>query len=109
LQEKIRNLMERAVGEVEVEEVTRKLEKATNLLGKANKAMEVLEQKVMEKWGHPNQRILGHIICSPSITLGAGTEGFTEYYAIVELDRSKIKSSVGNVIDFNLSHQGYLP
>ena len=42
------------------------------------------------------------------ITLGAGTEGFTEDYAIIELDSSKIEKALrGNVIDigtFDPSH-----
>jgi len=41
-----------------------------------------------------------NIVHSPPITFGAGTEGFTEDYAIVELDSSKIEKAFrGNVID----------
>jgi hypothetical protein len=73
------------------------------LLGKASKAIKVLEKlhdEVKKEWSQPTQRVLGHIVRSPPITPGAGTEGFTEDYAIVELDSSKIKNAfAGNVID----------
>jgi hypothetical protein len=107
--EKIRNLTERAAGEDEdvIKAVTRELEKTQNLLSNLNEDMEALEKFRQEvtrnKWRDPSQRILGHILYSPSIAFGAGTEGFTEDYAIVELDRSKIeKSFVGNTIDLGM-------
>jgi len=51
---------------------------------------------------------LGQIVCSPPITLGAGTEGFTEDYAIVELDSSKFEEAFkGNVIDLGTKIQPY--
>ncbi|KAF8970664.1 hypothetical protein BDZ97DRAFT_55681 [Flammula alnicola] len=107
LQEQIEKLKEREAGEDEdeddVEEATGELEKIQRLLDEANKAMEALDKfhdEVRKKWRQPSQRVLGHIIRSPPITLGAGTEGFTEDYAVVELDSSKIeKAFVGNAID----------
>ncbi|KAG6858137.1 hypothetical protein C0995_002343, partial [Termitomyces sp. Mi166 len=51
-------------------------------------------------WSSFNQRILGHVVRSPPITFNCGTEGFTEDYAVVALDRTKIKKAFkGNVID----------
>ncbi|KAG9111561.1 hypothetical protein FRC07_008046 [Ceratobasidium sp. 392] len=67
-------------------------------LEKATKHLEKTQR--LEKWRKPSQRVLGHIVRSPPITFGAGTEGFTEDYAVVELDSSKIKNAFkGNVID----------
>ena len=45
---------------------------------------------------------MGHIVRSPPISFSAGAEGFTEDYAVVELDRSRISDKEafkGNVID----------
>ncbi|KAG8952880.1 hypothetical protein FRC04_003329 [Tulasnella sp. 424] len=98
-------LRERLAGEGEddVEEATRELKMTQSLLDKANKAIETLEKfhdEVKKEWSRPSQRVLGHIARSPPLTLGAGTEGFTEDYAVVELDSSKIKVAFkGNVID----------
>ena len=81
------------------------------LLDRANEAIPALDKfhdEVMKQWRRPSQRVLGHIIHSPPITLGAGTEGFTEDYAIIELDSSKIEKALrGNAIDigtFDPSH-----
>lgn len=117
LQEKIAGLSKRAAGEKgedeveeasgELKEATKELEKTKSLLGEVTEPMEDLEkfhEDVTGKWSHPNQRILGHIVRSPPITLGAGTEGFTEDYAVVELDTSKFKKSfVGTAIDLGTS------
>jgi hypothetical protein len=87
----------------DAKEARKELKKTQVLLDEAKEAMEALESfhdQVKKQWSQPSQRVLGHIARSPPITLGAGTEGFTEDYAIVELDRSKIeKAFEGNVID----------
>jgi len=62
-------------------------------------ALDKFHNEVMMEW-RLSQRVLGHIVRSPPLTLGASTEGFTEDYAIVELDSSKIDGAFrGNVID----------
>lgn len=101
----IEKLQARVVGEdkEDVEKATKQLEKAQRLLRDAREAVHALEEFYEEskkKWSKPSRRVLGHIARSPPITLGAGTEGFTEDYAVVELDSSKIKGAFkGNVID----------
>ncbi|KAG9089541.1 hypothetical protein FRC07_012316, partial [Ceratobasidium sp. 392] len=85
------------------EKATKQLEKVQRLLDDAREAMEVLEKfydESQKKWSKPIRRVFGHISRSPPLTLGAGTEGFTEDYAIVELRSSKIINAFnGNVID----------
>lgn len=94
---------ERCVEESQAREAARELKGNQCLLDNAIKAIKVLEEfhdEVKKNWSLPSQRILGHIARSPPITLGAGTEGFTEDFAIVELDSSKVeKVFEGNVID----------
>ncbi|KAF8330226.1 hypothetical protein F5887DRAFT_1081921 [Amanita rubescens] len=85
------------------EDDVEKRKEIKQLLDKTKKAIKVLQkfhEDVTNEWIEPNQRILGHVIHSPPITLGAGTAGFTEDYAILELDSSKIEKAFrGNVID----------
>ncbi|KAI0247204.1 hypothetical protein BJV78DRAFT_1285715 [Lactifluus subvellereus] len=100
----IEDLQARVAGADEDAEKARKqLERAQRLLDDTREAMQALEKFYYEskkKWSHPSRRILGHIVRSPPITPGAGTERFTEDYAVVELDSSKIKDTFkGNVID----------
>lgn len=66
----------------------------------AVKSLEKFYGEVEKEWSEPSQRVVGHIACSPPITLSAGAEGFTEDYAVVELDSPKFKKAFkGNVID----------
>ena len=71
---------------------------------KAKAKMNPLDEfhdEVAKYWSDASQRLLGHVVCSPPIALGVGTERYTEDYAIIELDSSKIDKSAfkGNVID----------
>ena len=102
----IEKLQEREAGENEDEDDVQEAKeerKKTQKLDEANEAMDALHKfhdEVTKKWRRPSQRVLGHIVRSPPITLGAGTEGFIEDFAIVELDSSKIgKAFRDNVID----------
>jgi len=100
----IEELQEREVVEDEddIEKATKEQKKIQKLLDKENKVVVALDKfhnEVMMEW-RLSQRVLGHIVRSPPLTLGASTEGFTEDYAIVELDSSKIDGAFrGNVID----------
>jgi len=73
-------------------------------LAKAKRAMEDLNtfyEDVSTRWASPEKRVLGHIIYSPPIQLGFGTEQCTQDFAIIDIDRSKIDATnfKGNVID----------
>ena len=87
----------------DVKKIEKELKKTVQLLDEANEAIEDLEKfhkEVEEGWSKPAQRVLGHITRSPPITYSAGTAGFTEDYAVIELDNSKFKNAfVGNAID----------
>ena len=89
--------------EGDVEKATWELKKTQSLLDEAREAIKALEEfygEVKKEWSKTSQRALGHITYSPPITLSAGMEGFTEDYAVVELDSPKIKKAFnGNVID----------
>ncbi|KAF9509980.1 hypothetical protein BS47DRAFT_1364881 [Hydnum rufescens UP504] len=100
----IEKLQEREAGDDgdDTTKATRERKQVQESLDKANEGMEALDKfhdEVKENW-RLSQRILGHIVCSPPLTLGAGKERFTEDYAVVELDSSKIEKAFrGNVID----------
>ncbi|KAN0067490.1 hypothetical protein V8E54_014359 [Elaphomyces granulatus] len=73
---------------------------------KAKRAIEALNtfyQDVSTRWATRESRILGHVILSPPINVGVGnsSEGYTEDWAAIEIDASKIDASNfdGNTID----------
>lgn len=67
-------------------------------------AMEVLNtfyEDVSTRWAGPDERVLGHVIYSPPIELGVGTEQYTQDFAVIDIDLSKIDATnfEGNLID----------
>jgi len=64
-------------------------------------ALEELRADVSENWKSRENRILGHVVLSPPICPGVGEEEFTEDWAVIEIDSSKIDSTnfVGNAIN----------
>jgi hypothetical protein len=63
-----------------------------------------LHADVTNNWSAESQRILGHIVYSPPISVSTGTNTFTEDWALIELDNEKIdwKTFRGNVIDLGM-------
>ncbi|KAG8685631.1 hypothetical protein FRC11_010304, partial [Ceratobasidium sp. 423] len=73
-------------------------------LDDAKEAIEALNtfyQDISVEWDTPESRILGHVILSPPIDVGVGGECYTEDWAVIEIDPSKIDKSnfSGNAID----------
>jgi hypothetical protein len=79
-------------------------QKAQVELNEARGAMEQLNtfyQKVSTEWATLDSRVLGHVILSPPIGVGVGSEKYTEDWAVIEIDASKVDASnfKGNAID----------
>ncbi|KAL5480626.1 hypothetical protein ACEPAI_1897 [Sanghuangporus weigelae] len=83
----------------------RERRKAGDELAEVKEAMEALNifyEDVSTRWASPDKRVLGHVIYSPPIELGFGTEQCTQDFAVIEIDLSKIDATnfkEGNVID----------
>jgi len=81
-------------------------QKAQVELEEAREAMENLKiffHDTSTRWASKESRILGHVILSPPISFGVGgdNDGYTEDWAVIRIDRSKVDASVfiGNFID----------
>ncbi|CAA7262377.1 unnamed protein product [Cyclocybe aegerita] len=75
----------------------------------AKRAIEELNafyQNVATQWATPESRVLGHVVLSPPINAG---EGYTEDWAIIEIDTSKVDASnfEGNAIDLGTRISSY--
>jgi hypothetical protein len=77
--------------------------KTQRLLEKAEKAMEalvVLLNQINKGWKKLDDRVLGHILRSPAITLGVGEHGFTEDWGIFHINHAKLGGGFqGNKMD----------
>jgi hypothetical protein len=63
----------------DTDEARKELEKKQRLLKETIEAIEALEKfyhEVKMDWSNPKQRIIGHVVSSPCVTVDAGTEGF---------------------------------
>ncbi|CUS06786.1 unnamed protein product, partial [Tuber aestivum] len=75
-----------------------------NILKKVEAALEALKKlcnQVAKCWGNIEDRIIGDLIFSPALEYGAGSKRYTQDYALIEVDQSKIDiaSFTGNVVD----------
>ncbi|KAG8816620.1 hypothetical protein FRC19_011909 [Serendipita sp. 401] len=101
--EHLENRLEYAVqrgGEIAVAEqndILPLLEEAKEAIG----ALEEFLTNVLRDWEKRENRVLGHVVLSPPISLGVGEEGFTEDWAVIEIDSSKVDLTnfVGNAIE----------
>jgi len=73
------------------------------LLDKAEKAMEALGtllDQVNKDWKKLDNRVLGHILRSPAISLGVGEQRFTEDWAVFQINRARLGNGFqGNKMD----------
>ena len=73
------------------------------LVDNAEAAMDALGEllnQVNQDWSQPDNRVLGHVLRSPAITLGVGPRRFTEDYGIFQINRNKLGEGFqGNKID----------
>jgi hypothetical protein len=101
----IEKLEERAAGddEEDAKKARKDLTKTKQLLDDAIEAIDDLEkfhERTKKDWSKTSQRIIGHVVRSPAITVGTSPYDFTKDYAVVKLDKEKFKKSFkGNVLD----------
>jgi hypothetical protein len=72
-------------------------------LAKAEKtivAVDAFHSDITKHWSAMSQRVLGHIIYAPPISVGTGPKKFIEDWALIELNRDKIdwNNFKGNVM-----------
>jgi hypothetical protein len=92
--------MEPTYAEAETDDVEPLLKKAE----KAIKDLQAFLPDATRDWKERENRVTGHVFLSPPIALNVGDSGFTEDWALVKVDASKIDSTnfVGNVIDLGI-------
>ncbi|KAK0214044.1 hypothetical protein IW262DRAFT_1408250 [Armillaria fumosa] len=90
---------ERLVKAAKGKEARENAQCAVNEANKTITALSAFYQDVEKKWNTHASRVLGHVVLSPPI--GTGTQGYTDDYAIIEVDDDKIdrRTFQGNTID----------
>jgi len=77
---------------------------AERILSEANQAIaafQTLYDQVVKRWSDSKKRILGFVRFSPPIEIDVGAQGYTQDYALIQMDSGKIDSTnfTGNAID----------
>ena len=87
----------------------RETDKVISLLKDADEAIKDLQAFLQDAtrdgdWKDPQKRVIGHVFLSPPIACDVGDSGFTEDWAVVKVDASKINSTnfVRNIIDLGI-------
>ena len=68
--------------------------------------LEQLLANVKRDWTDQKNRIIGHVILSPPLSLSVGEGRFTQDFAVIEVDTTKIDASnfIGNAIDLGTEY-----
>ena len=65
---------------------------------------------IAKHWSSPSQRVLGHVVYAPAISVNTGPKQFTEDWALIDLNRDKIDWNVFKVNVVSLgTFQSILP
>lgn len=69
-------------------------------LSKAEANVNEFHGNITRSWSAESQRVLGHVLYTPPISVGTGDKRFTEDWALVELNREKFDWDTfrGNII-----------
>ncbi len=102
--ESIGRLEGRAEGDAPAAEKAKKeLRKTRELLDETTDAINELQElyeQTKKDFSEPNQRVIGHVVWSPAITIGTAQHGFTKDVCVVKLDKARfLPNFKGNVID----------
>jgi hypothetical protein len=81
----------------------KELAKTRELLQETTDAINELQnlyEQTKKDFGKPSQRVIGHVVWSPAITIGTAPHGFTKDVCVVKLDKARfLPNFKGNVID----------
>jgi hypothetical protein len=102
--ESIGRLEGRAEGDTSAAKKAKKeLKKTRELLEETTDAINDLQklyEQTKKDFGKPSQRVIGHVVWSPAITIGTAPHGFTKDVCVVKLDKARfLPNFKGNVID----------
>jgi len=100
----IERLEERAEGDTPAaEKATNELQQTRGLLAKATEAIDKLYElynRTKRDFGVQCQRVIGHVVWSPAMSVGTAPYDFTKDVCVVKLDKARfLRNFRGNVID----------
>ena len=101
LEKKIASLRTQVQGGINVDESQKKLGEHETKLANTRTKIEDLKNFFanVKKWGSKDKgRVIGRACWAPSIGVGGSPHRYTRDLCVIELDKKKFKSMVGNVL-----------
>ena len=87
-------------------QATRELEETQRELIKTRAAIEELKNifvKVKKRWTRPKDRVIGHVVWAPPVSVHTAPHSYTVDVCVVKLDKTKILQNFrGNVLDLGV-------
>ena len=101
LEKKITTLRDRVRDGINVDESQKKLDThVTELAGTRTKIEELKNffVEIKKRWSKSKDRVIGFVRWAPSIGAGVAPHRYTRDLCVVELDKKKFRSMIGNVL-----------
>ena len=85
------------------EQATGELVETQRKLGKTQTAIEELKKffvKIKKQWMKPKDRVIGHVVWAPPVSVSAAPHGYTKDVCVIKLDKKKFSQNFrGNVLN----------
>ncbi|KAH8116061.1 hypothetical protein DFH11DRAFT_1507017 [Phellopilus nigrolimitatus] len=101
LEKKITTFRDRVQDGINVEESQKKLDEHETQLANTRAKIEDLKNffvNIKKRWSKAKERVIGFVRWAPSIGVGVAPHSYTRDLCVIELDKEKFRSMIGNVL-----------
>ena len=107
LEKRVTTLTARSEGSVpNAEQAARGLMEAQHELVKTRTAIQEFKKffvKMKKQWTKPKDRVIGHVVWAPPISVSAAPHSYTKDVCVIKLDQKKFSQNFrGNVLDLGV-------
>ena len=106
LEEKIARFRARVQDGINVDESQKKLDEHETELANTRTKIKDLKNffvNIKTRWSKAKERVIGFVRWAPSIGVGVAPHRYTRDLCVIELDKEKFRSMIGNVLSLGAS------
>lgn len=101
LERKVSTLRDRVQRGVNIADSQKKLDESTAELAKTRTKIEDLKEffvDIKKHWSKAKDRVIGFVCWAPSLGVGVAPHRYTRDLCVIELDKTKFRAMIGNVL-----------